>query len=111
MGNSVARKGDPVFNPKDWHADVKAPVPVTGNITEGSQNSFCNDFPIARKGDKGVHAACTGSNDFTIHNGSPVLFTNDKATARAKDETKHCGSNPPGGNGNILNLTSMNTFA
>ncbi len=114
MSQSVARKGDPVFSPADSHDTPNGPVavPVTGNITAGSDTVFANDRPVARMGDKGTHAACLGENSFEIEEGSETVFADDKAVARAGDKTDHCGSTNPGGaKGSILNLTSINTFA
>lgn len=114
MGSSVARKGDAVFAAADKHPSMQAPpVPVTGNITEGSPDVFVNNFPVARKGDGGTHAACTGSNSFVIDEGSSVVFANDEPVALAGGKTIHCGDiTADGGSpGNILSVTSPNTFA
>lgn len=111
MGKSVARKGDAVFAEADSHPEKNAPpVPVAGNIIEGSPDTFTNNFPNARKGDAGVHVVCLGENTFEISAGSDRVFTNDKPQARAEDATTHCKATSNAA-GKILNLTSPNSFA
>lgn len=101
----VACAGDTVFCAADMHlvppSPSPVPFPVTGNIVEGSSGSFALNKPIARKGDKGIHAVCPGPNTFTVDDGSAIVFdafdNTNKAVARVGDPTQHCGLPPSKG--------------
>lgn len=109
----VARIGDTVFCAADIHivpwpvvplVSVPTPFPVTGQITTGSTNVIVAGAPMARIGDTGFHAACTGPNSFEITGGSSQAI-NGEFAARVGDQTTHCegdASNVPTSLGSIL---------
>lgn len=105
----IACTGDTVFCAADTHSmpppAPPIPFPVVGNIGPGSPGSYANNKTIARRGDRGTHAACSGTNTFTIDDGSAIVFDtfdgSNKPVARVGDPTQHCGDVPPS-KGNIL---------
>jgi uncharacterized Zn-binding protein involved in type VI secretion len=91
--------GDQAQAPADAHGCPACPHPVIGPITTGSPNVLVNGRPAARVGDRGVHAACCGSNTFEITSGDSSVLVNGRAAARTgkRDTTRHCG-----GSGHII---------
>ena len=57
----------------------------------GSPNVLVNRTPALRVGDRGIHAACCGSNTWEAIAGSGTVFINGKAAVRKGDQTQHCG--------------------
>lgn len=86
-----ARLGDKTFVAGDAHGCPGCPHPCIGPITQGSPNVYIDGMPAARKGDVGVHAACCGSNSFTIVEGDPNVLINGKPAAKKGMAVKHCG--------------------
>ena len=88
----VARFGDPVSCPADVHGWTT--FPTTGLFVEGSPDVFCDDLPVVRVGDGGVHVACAGPNTFTAAVGAPDVLVNDQPAAFGGSATLHCGLSP-----------------
>jgi uncharacterized Zn-binding protein involved in type VI secretion len=90
--SNYAHIGSVAFCPSDAHAPCPAcPHPVKGPITSGSSKVLINKLGAARVGDVGTHAACCGSNTFTIATGDPQVLIEGRPAARIGDKTKHCG--------------------
>ena len=86
-----AALGDLAHCPADAHGHPSDPHAVTGPIITGSPNVTIRGKPAARKGDDGVHAACSGPNTYKIAKGDPGVLIDGRPAARIGDETKHCG--------------------
>jgi uncharacterized Zn-binding protein involved in type VI secretion len=77
--------------PADSHGAPSDPHSVVGPITTGSGHVLINGQPAARVGDVGVHAACAGSNTFTIVGGDSEVLIDGRAAAKVGSSTRHCG--------------------
>ena len=89
--DNFATLGDKAFCAGDVHGCPSCPHHVLGPITTGSSTVKINGKPVARVGDTGVHAACCGSNTFTIVSGDSNVLIDGRPAARLGDKTKHCG--------------------
>jgi hypothetical protein len=85
------RLGDKGQVPIDTHGCPACPHPAVGPAIVGSPDVLCNERPALRVGDKGIHAACCGTNMWTATKGATTVFINNKAAHRLKDEQQHCG--------------------
>ncbi|MBR9979472.1 MAG: hypothetical protein KFF50_00450 [Desulfatitalea sp.] len=85
-----ARIGDKALG-TDAHRCKACPHVVTGPATQGSADVIVNGKPAVRKGDRGVHAACCGSNTWTAQGASDTVIINGKPAFRHLDRTDHCG--------------------
>ena len=83
--------GDKSFNPADGHGAPGDPLPATGPIITGSPNVSINGKPAARKGDMGIHAACSGPNLFWLDRGDNTVTIDGFPAAKKGDQTRHCG--------------------
>jgi len=100
----IARVGDTAICAADVHLvppviGIPTPFGVVGPIVQGSTKVMVMGQPMARKDDKGVHAACVGTNTYSISSGSTKVI-NDKGVARLTDTTRHCGD--VSGDGTII---------
>ncbi len=75
----------------DKHRCNACPHVVSGPATQGSGNVIVNGKPAVRKGDKGKHAACCGSNTWNAQAGTPAVIINGMKAFRVGDMTDHCG--------------------
>jgi len=73
------------------HGCPACPHPAVGPAIVGSPDVFVNKRPGIRVGDKGIHAACCGTNSWTASKGSGTVFFNSKAVHRLGDDDTHCG--------------------
>lgn len=89
--DKYARLGGKAHCPADAHGCPACPHPVTGPIISGSPTFNLDGLPIARVGDRGVHAACCGPCIFVITGGDDEVLVDGKAAARIGDVTTHCG--------------------
>ena len=85
------RLGDKSFVAADAHGCPACPHPATGPAIQGSPDVLVNGRPALRVGDKGLHAACCGSNMWTAAAGSGTVLINNKAAHRQGDSDQHCG--------------------
>ncbi len=92
-GTTFAKLGDLAHCPNCAHGCNACPHDVKGPIISGSPTVTIDGLPAARKGDKGIHSACCGSNTFEITGGDPTVLIDGKPAARVGDETAHCGGN------------------
>jgi len=79
------------LNPADAHGGPCCPHSVIGPIITASPNVIVGGWPIARKGDRGIAAACCGPNTFVIAEGDPNVLIDGRPAARPGDKTTHCG--------------------
>jgi uncharacterized Zn-binding protein involved in type VI secretion len=86
-----ARLGDKSNVPVDAHGCPACPHPCVGPAIVGSPDVLVNGMPAFRVGDKGIHAACCGSNMWEAQMGSSTVMINNKAAHRMGDQDKHCG--------------------
>jgi uncharacterized Zn-binding protein involved in type VI secretion len=89
--SGYARVGSQAQCPADAHGCPACPHTVVGPIQTGSSLIRINGLPAARIGDSGTHAACCGSNQFTITGGDPEVLIEGRPAARIGDTTRHCG--------------------
>jgi uncharacterized Zn-binding protein involved in type VI secretion len=89
--DAYARLGGIAQCDADVHGCPACPHPVHGPIIEGHRLYMLDGLPIARVGDRGVHAACCGPNTFVIAEGDGDVLIDGKAAARIGDATQHCG--------------------
>ena len=87
----AGRLGDKSHNPADVHGCPACAHPVTGPAISGSPDVIINNKPALRVGDKGIHAACCGSNSWEATAGSGSVKINNQAVHRMGDGTQHCG--------------------
>lgn len=85
------RLGDKANVPADTHGCPACPHPGTGPGILGSPDVMVNSRPALRVGDKGIHAACCGTNTWTAKSGAAGVFINGKAAFRMSDPSQHCG--------------------
>ncbi len=84
--------GSIAFCPADGHGGPSCPLKVAGPVTTGSNLVLAGDYPAARVGDKGIHAACADGNYFTISTGDPEVLIEGKPAAKIGiSQTTHCG--------------------
>lgn len=88
---NYARLGDKAQCPADSHGGLADPMPTIGPIISGSPLVLIDGRPAARKGDRGVHAACSGPNTFEIVEGDPNVLINGRPAAKLDHQTRHCG--------------------
>ncbi|MDH5546859.1 MAG: hypothetical protein OEZ43_14800 [Gammaproteobacteria bacterium] len=93
----AARLGDKSHAPADVHGCPACAHPVTGPAVVGSADVLINNMPALRVGDKGIHAACCGSNTWQTTAGSGSVLINNLGAVRLGDSTQHCG-----GAGNVI---------
>ncbi len=86
-----AKLGDLALCRADSHGSPADPLEVRGPIISGSPSVLIDGKPAARKGDRGIHAACAGPNTFEITGGDPGVLINGRPAAKIGSETKHCG--------------------
>ncbi|MBZ0165787.1 MAG: PAAR domain-containing protein, partial [Candidatus Omnitrophica bacterium] len=82
---------DIAFCPADGHGAPGDPMAVKGPIISGSPTVSLDGLPVARLGDRGIHAACSGSNSFVIAQGDTNVLIDGLPAARIGDKTQHCG--------------------
>lgn len=87
----AGRLGDKAQVPADAHGCPGCPHPGIGPAVSGSGNVQINGRPALRVGDKGIHAACCGSNTWEAVKGASGVFINGKAAHRLGDANQHCG--------------------
>lgn len=87
----AGRLGDKAQVPADGHGCPGCPHPAIGPAISGSGNVNINGRPALRVTDKGMHAACCGSNTWEAVKGAPGVFINGKAAHRLGDANQHCG--------------------
>ena len=75
----------------DVHGCIACPHPVVGPAVMGSPNVLVNNLPALRVGDKGIHIACCGKNDWEAAIGSFTVLINNKQAHRMGDMDLHCG--------------------
>ncbi len=102
--NRYARVGSLATCPADAHGSPADPFKVVGPVMTGNANVLINGLPVACEGDRGRHAACAGSNTFTITGGDDEVLFNGKRAAKQGSETTHCG-----GMGYIFSVESKTT--
>ena len=85
------RLGDKASVTSDAHGCPSCPHPGVGPAVSGSADVLVNGRPALRVDDKGMHAACCGSNMWTATHGSGTVFINGKPAFRTNDATQHCG--------------------
>ena len=85
------RVGDASNVPVDAHGCPACPHPAVGPAIQGSPDVLVNKLPAVRVGDKGVHAACCNTNQWTAQAGSATVFINNKKAHRMGDSDTHCG--------------------
>ena len=85
------RIGDNSNVPVDAHGCPACPHPAVGPAIQGSPDVLVNKMPAVRVGDKGVHAACCNTNQWTAQAGSATVFINNKKAHRMGDSDTHCG--------------------
>lgn len=85
------RLGDKSMVPADAHGCPACPHPCVGPAIVGSPDTLVNKRPALRVGDKGIHAACCGTNMWTAAAGSGTVFINNKGAHRQTDAVVHCG--------------------
>ena len=88
----MARLGDKARARQDSHGCPACPHTVIGPAVTGSTTVTINHKPALRKGDKGVHASCCGSNTWQVVGGSASILIDGLPAARIGDATRHCGS-------------------
>ena len=88
---NASRLGDKAQNPIDAHGCPACPHPVVGPVIEGSPDVKVNKRPAVRCDDKGIHAACCGTNTWKTFYGSDTVFINGRRAIRKDDITRHCG--------------------
>jgi uncharacterized Zn-binding protein involved in type VI secretion len=86
-----ARLGDKSNVPADSHGCPACPHPAVGPAIQGSPDVKVNGRPAVRVGDKGMHAACCGTNMWTAAKGSGTVMINNKPAHRQGDQDTHCG--------------------
>lgn len=94
-----ARVGSYAYCPADAHGSMADPLSVIGPVMTGNANVLINGLPVACEGDRGRHAACAGSNTFTISGGDDEVLINGKRVAKPGSPTTHCG-----GSGHIISV-------
>lgn len=87
------RLGDKAYIALDSHGCPVCSHPASGPAISGSPDVRVNRRPALRVDDRGVHAACCGTNRWTATEGSGTVFINGRAAHRIGDATKHCGGN------------------
>jgi uncharacterized Zn-binding protein involved in type VI secretion len=88
-----ARLGDKSHVQADMHGCPACPHAAAGPAVQGSPDVQVNGRPALRVGDKGIHAACCGTNTWTIVAGSGTVLINNVPAARKGDQVEHCGGN------------------
>ena len=86
-----ARVGSKSFCPGDSHGTPADPLICIGPVITGNGNVLIDGMPAACEGDRGVHAACGGPNNFVIVDGDPEVLINGKKAAKLGTLTRHCG--------------------
>lgn len=89
--DKYAAVGDMATCPSDSHGCPMCPHSVRGPISQGSSHVLVRGKPAARKGDRGQHKQCCGSNSFTITSGDSSVLIDGKPAAQKGDATEHCG--------------------
>lgn len=87
----AGRLGDQAQVPADAHGCPGCPHPAIGPAVSGSGDVNINGRPALRVGDRGMHAACCGSNTWEAVKGAPGVFINGKPAHRLGDAVQHCG--------------------
>lgn len=87
----VARVGDLATCEEDAHGCPACPHPVQGPLIMGSPDFYLDGKPVARVGDRGVHAACCGANRYEVTEGYNEVLINGKPVAVKGSRTRHCG--------------------
>jgi uncharacterized Zn-binding protein involved in type VI secretion len=82
---AATRLGDLSQIQADSHGCPMCPHPGVGPAIQGSTDVFINKMPAVRVGDKGIHAACCGTNMWTAKDGSGTVFINGKKAHRKDD--------------------------
>jgi uncharacterized Zn-binding protein involved in type VI secretion len=85
------RLGDKSNVPADAHGCPACPHPCVGPAIIGSPDVMVNGLPAIRVGDKGIHAACCGTNMWTAQQGSTTVKINGQDAHRQGDPDTHCG--------------------
>ncbi len=70
----LARLGDKSRAEADSHGCPSCPHTVTGPAVSGSPTVTINFKPALRKGDKGVHSSCCGSNTWEVAGSSSSVL-------------------------------------
>ncbi|MGB3008546.1 MAG: PAAR domain-containing protein, partial [Chitinophagaceae bacterium] len=96
---NYARVGAKSLCPADAHGDPGDPRTCIGPVITGNANVLINGMPAACEGDRGIHAVCSGPNNFIIVDGDPDVLINGKKAAKLFTLTQHCG-----GVGKIVDL-------
>jgi uncharacterized Zn-binding protein involved in type VI secretion len=86
-----ARVGSKSFCPGDSHGTPADPLVCMGPVITGNGNVLIDGMPVACEGDRGIHAACGGPNNFVIVDGDPEVLINGKKVAKLGSRTRHCG--------------------
>jgi len=89
--NLYARVGSKAMCPGDSHGGPTDPMVCIGPVITGNGNVLIDGMPVACEGDRGVHAACVGPNNFVIVDGDPEVLINGKKVAKLGTLTRHCG--------------------
>ncbi len=89
--NLYARVGSKAMCPGDSHGTPADPLVCVGPVITGNGNVLIDGMPAACEGDRGVHAACGGPNNFVIVDGDPEVLINGKKAAKLGTLTRHCG--------------------
>ncbi len=89
--SSIGRLGDVSATEHDSHGCPACPHHAIGPAIEGSSDVFVNDRSVLRVGDRGIHASCCGTGEWTAAEGAPNIIVNDRPIHRVGDRTNHCG--------------------
>lgn len=89
--NLYARVGSKSLCQGDSHGTPADPLVCIGPVITGNGNVLIDGMPAACEGDRGVHAACGGPNNFVIVDGDPEVLINGKKAAKLGTLTRHCG--------------------
>lgn len=89
--NLYARVGSKSLCQGDSHGTPADPLICIGPVITGNGNVLIDGMPAACEGDRGVHAACGGPNNFVIVDGDPEVLINGKKAAKLGTLTRHCG--------------------
>ncbi|HZF52636.1 MAG TPA: PAAR domain-containing protein, partial [Polyangiaceae bacterium] len=88
----AGRVGDEAKCPEDGHKCPKCKHVTVGPAIKGSPDTYINNQPTLRVGDRGMHTEkCCGANAWRAMTGSSTVTVNGLPIHRVGDETKHCG--------------------
>lgn len=88
---AAGRLGDKSYVSTDAHGCPACPHQAVGPAVSGSSDVLINSLPALRVGDRGIHAACCGSNTWEAVEGSRSVFINGRPAHRWGDAGQHCG--------------------